>query len=84
MKPTTLTHQQSNESSAASHVGNAATLTSVNPAVPLVPNPTVPLVPNPAASHVPNSTARLNASVVTLLNADPTSPSKETAKEENR
>lgn len=76
MKPTTLTHQQSNESSAASHVGNAATLTSVNPAVPLVPNP--------AASHVPNSTARLNASVATLLNADPTSPSKGTAKEENR
>jgi len=39
---------------------------------------------NLATSHVANSTARLNASVVTLLNANPTSPSKETAKEENR
>lgn len=41
-------------------------------------------ITNSATSHVATPTARLNASVATLLNADPTSPSKETAKEENR
>ena len=92
MKSRTLTHQQSITNLAASQIANLRMQIGPNPAASHVANPTtltsanptVPLVPNPAASHVPNSTARLNASVATLLNADPTSPSKETAKEENR
>lgn len=46
-------------------------------------NPTTLTSANPTP-HSATSTARLNASVATLLNANPTSPSKETAKEENR
>lgn len=91
MKPTTLTHQQSNESSAASHVGNLRMQIGHNLATSHVANPTTLTSANPTP-HSATSTAqlnasvaaRLNASVATLLNADPTSPSKETAKEENR
>ena len=76
MKPTTLTHQRSITNSATSHVANLR----------------MQIGHNLATSHDVTSTARLNAvstarlnaSVATLLNADPTSPSKETAKEENR
>ena len=68
MKLTTLTHQQSNANLATSQIANLRMQTG----------------PNLAMSHVANTTARLNVSVVTLLNANPTSPSKETAKEENR
>ena len=83
MKPTTLTHQRSITNSATSHVANLRMQIGHNLATSHVANPTTLTSANPM-SHVANSTARLNVSVVTLLNANPTSPSKETAKEENR
>ena len=83
MKPIALTHQQSNANLATSHVVNLRMQTGPNLAMSHVANPTTLTSANPTP-HDATSTARLNASVVTLLNANPTSPSKETAKEENR
>lgn len=83
MKPTTLTHQRSITNSATSRVANLRMQIGHNLAASRVANPTTLTSANPTP-HSANSTARLNASVAMLLNADPTSPSKETAKEENR
>lgn len=83
MKLTTLTHQQSNANLATSQIANLRMQTGPNLAMSHVANPTTLTSANPTP-HDAISTARLNVSVATLLNANPTSPSKETAKEENR
>lgn len=83
MKPTTLTHQRSITNSATSHVANLRMQIGHNLATSHGTNPTTLTSANPTP-HSATSTARLNASVAMLLNADPTSPSKETAKEKNR
>lgn len=91
MKPTTLTHQRSITNSATSHVANLRMQIGHNLATSHVANPTTLTSANPTPHSATSTarlnasvTARLNASVAMLLNADPTSPSKETAKEENR
>ena len=83
MKPTTLTHQRSITNSATSHVANLRMQIGHNLATSHGTTPTTLTSSNPTPRST-TSTARLNASVATLLNADPMSPSKETAKEENR
>lgn len=91
MKPKTLTHQRSNANPATSHVANLRMQIGHNLATSHVANPTTLTSANPTPHSATSTarlnasvTARLNASVAMLLNADPTSPSKETAKEENR
>ena len=84
MKLTTLTHQQSNANLATSHVANLRMQTGPNLAMSHVATSTAQLNVVSAARLNASVAARLNVSVVTLLNANPTSPSKETAKEENR
>lgn len=91
MKLTTLTHQQSNANLATSQIANLRMQTGPKLAMSHVANPTTLTSANPTPHDATStaqlnvvSAARLNASVVTLLNANPTSPSKETAKEENR
>ena len=91
MKSITLTHQRSITNLATSHVANLRMQIGHNLATSHVANPTTLTSANPTPHSATSTarlnasvTARLNASVAMLLNADPTSPSKETAKEENR
>lgn len=91
MKSRTLTHQQSITNLAASQIANLRMQIGHNLATSRVPTSTARTSADPT-SHDATSTAqlnvvlatRLNASVATPLNPNPASPSKETAKEENR